>query len=65
MSMSKTELNGEILNLLDEKVNEIFFEMQTELHILNGDITPLEKLELDNCMEKLADIIETVLKNQD
>lgn len=53
-----------ILNLLEEKVDEIFLQMQDELNIENGDIFPLDKFELDNCIEQLADKIETVLNTQ-
>ena len=53
-----------ILNLLNDKVDEIFLEMQEELNIEDGNIFPLDKLELDNCIERLADKIEDVLNSQ-
>ena len=54
-------MKEKILELLDEKVNEIFFEMQTELNIEYGDIEPLLALHLDELQEKLAEHIEKVL----
>mgnify|MGYP003413189621 CR=1 FL=1 len=53
-----------ILNLLEEKVDEIFLEMQNELGIDDGNIFPMDKLELDNSMEQLADKIKLVLDSQ-
>ena len=57
-------MKDKILQLLDDKVNEIFFEMQEELNIQDGGIFPLDALELDNCKEQLANIIEHVLNTQ-
>ena len=56
--------NEKIYNLLDEKVNEIFYQMQNEMNIENGDITPLEFFDLDNSLKDLANKIESILKNQ-
>lgn len=53
-----------ILNLLEEKVDEIFLQMQNELNIEDGNIFPLDKYELDICVSALADKIETVLNSQ-
>lgn len=53
-----------ILNLLEEKVDEIFLQMQDELNIEDGNIFPLDKYELDICINTLADKIETVLNTQ-
>ena len=57
------DIKSKVLELLGDKVNEVFFEMQNELDINNGDITPLGALELYNCTEKLADIIENYENN--
>ena len=56
--------NEIIYNLLDEKVNEIFHQMQNELNIKNGDITPFEFFELDEIMKSLTNKIDMILKNQ-
>lgn len=53
-----------ILNLLEDKIDEIFAEMQEELKIEDGNIYPMDKLELDNCIDKLADKIKDVLDTQ-
>ena len=53
-----------ILNLLEEKVDEIFLQMQNDLNIEDGNIFPLDKYELDICISTLADKIETVLNTQ-
>ena len=53
-----------ILQLLDDKVNEVFFEMQQELKIEDGNIFPLDHLELNYCICALADKIECILNTQ-
>ena len=57
-------MNEKILQLLDEKVDEIFLEMQNKLGIEDGNIFPLDKLQLDICICALADKIEAVLNTQ-
>ena len=54
--MNKTQL----LELIEEKVNEIFLEYQNANEITNGDIHPYDALRLDHIMEELADHIEKV-----
>lgn len=54
--MSKTALE-----LVENKVDEIFEELQKENNITSGDIAPLDLLELDEAKEKLADIINRVI----
>jgi hypothetical protein len=54
--MSKTALE-----LVEDKVNEIFEELQKDNNITSGDIAPLDALELDEAKEKLADIINRVI----
>ena len=53
-----------ILNLLEEKVDEVFLEIQNELNIEDGNIFPMDKYELDICINTLADKIEVVLNSQ-
>lgn len=57
-------MNEKVRELLEEKVNEIFCEMQNELHIESGDISPLMSLRLDEDMDNLADIITNILNEQ-
>ena len=57
-------MRKKILELLDGKINEIFFEMQNELNIDDGGIFRLDALYLDELQEKLAEHIEHVLKYQ-
>ena len=62
---SANETIGEqVLQLLDEKVNEVFAEMQNKLNIQNGDIAPIDALELDKYVETLGAKIEDILKTQ-
>ena len=42
--------------LIDRKFNEIFLEYQ-EAHNLNGDISPLEALELDKIKKQLGALV--------
>ena len=50
-----------ICELLEEKVNEVYLEMQEELNIQYGDITPLDALYQDKLIGNLAEHIENVL----
>ena len=53
-----------ICTLIENKVNEIFLEMQNELNIESGDIAPLDALYLEELQGKLANHIEYVLNFQ-
>lgn len=57
-------MKDKIYELLDEKINEVFFEMQTKLDITDGGIMPLDALYLEELQKKLADHIEKVLEFQ-
>lgn len=50
----------QLLELITEKVDEIFLEYQNANGITNGDIHPYDVLRLDYIMEELADHIEKV-----
>lgn len=56
----------EIIEMLDTKVNEIFTHFQSPEHfnIQSGDITPEEKLQLDDVQENLATIIQSIIYAQ-
>lgn len=50
----------QLLELISEKVDEIFLDYQNANDIQNGDIYPYDALRLDYIMEELADHIEKV-----
>ena len=58
-------MKEEIIKLLDDKVNEVFLEMQARLNIKNGDITPLQQIQLDYYVCSLASIIENILRMEE
>ena len=53
-----------LLQLMDEKIDEIFAEMQNSLHIDRGDIFPLDAIALDECKENMVEIMERILDYQ-
>lgn len=57
-------MNEKILQLLEAKVDEVFLEMQNELGIEDGNVFPLDSLQLDICIHNLADKIEVILNSQ-
>lgn len=57
-------MNERINELLEEKINEVFYIMQTELNITSGDIAPIDDLDLDMLKNKLAVHIEKILEFQ-
>lgn len=56
--MSKEELYA----LIEEKVNDIFYDYQTVNGIDNGDISPLHSLKLEEIQNDLAELIIEVGK---
>ena len=50
--------------IIDRKFNEIFAEYQ-EAHNLDGDISPLEALELDRIQEQLEAFILNMYKGEE
>ena len=57
-------MDAKIKNLLDDAINEVFNKMQTDLNIINGDISPNDEMRLETLKNELADTIEIVIKNQ-
>ena len=51
-----------IKRLLEDKINEIFAEIQADENITNGDIAPLDALRIASLINQLADTIETVIE---
>ena len=58
------ETRNRLSQLMDEKMDEIFAEMQNSLHIEHGDIFPLDAIALDECKENMVEIMERVLDYQ-
>lgn len=50
--------------LLDEKINDVFFELQEDLGIEYGDIYPLQAVKLDELIENLAELIADVIESE-
>lgn len=57
-------MRDKIKDLLDDKVNEIFIECQSEMGIVSGDITPEMALRLDEELDKLTEMIRDILGMQ-
>lgn len=57
-------MRDKIKGMLDEKVNEVFEEMQSELGIEHGDIEPMMALRLDEELDRLTEMIRDVLGMQ-
>lgn len=60
----KEEQSNWLKELIDDKVNEIFFEYQKANDITNGDIEPMDALKLDHIEEMLKEHIEYVCEKQ-
>lgn len=57
-------MRDKIKGLLDEKVNEVFLEMQSELGIEDGGIEPMMALRLDEELDRLTEMVRDVLGMQ-
>ena len=57
-------MRDKIKDLLDEKVNEVFIECQSEMGIVSGDIAPEMALRLDEELDKLTEMIRDILGMQ-
>lgn len=64
MTEEKRELHWLIKESLEDKVHEIFFEMQKRLGIESGDISPLMSFYLSTEEHKFAVLIQRVLDEQ-
>ena len=53
-----------IRELLEDKVTDIFIEIQNEYGVTCGDCSPLDEFELDRAECGLAEIIAQILRNQ-
>lgn len=57
-------MRDKIKGLLEDKVNEVFLEMQSELGIKDGGIEPMMALRLNEELDCLTEIIRDVLGMQ-
>lgn len=57
-------MRDKIKGMLNDKVNEIFIEYQSEMGIISGDITPEMALRLDEELDKLTEMIRDILGMQ-
>ena len=53
-----------INEMLEEKINDIFLEIQEEEGIESGDIAPIDSYVLDNLTMELAEKIANVINYQ-
>lgn len=59
------EIKSFAFNLIDEKVNEIFLEIQDANNIDSGDIHPMRAFKLDEVEEELSEVIaETIVYDE-
>lgn len=53
-----------IIRSLEDKIGEVYVEMQDRYVIEDGSISPLDSLDQDEQTSKLAEVIERVLRKQ-
>jgi hypothetical protein len=59
------ELNKkEVIALLDAKINEVFAAIQKHEGITEGDVEPMDVVELDELTAKAADLIIRITQYQ-
>lgn len=54
-------MNREIKALLEDKINDVFIEMQQKMDIKSGDITPEMAFTLDEELNRLTEMIRDIL----
>ena len=57
-------MKEKIIRLLEDKINDVYIEMQNELDIGDGFISPSDSFNEDKKVRELAEIIEKVLQKQ-
>ena len=60
-----TDRAYEIMGMLEDKVQDIFIQKQNELGISSGDISPMVDYDLMTTLEKLSQIIDYALTEQE
>ena len=64
ITITKDNWESKVKDMVDEKINDLFYEVQEVLDIQSGDITPGELFDLDNKQEELANLIIEIIKHQ-
>lgn len=54
----------EVVALIDAKMNEVFAALQQQEGITEGDIDPMDAVELDELSGKMADLVLRVIQYQ-
>ena len=49
---------------LDDKVNDVFAAIQTELGITSGDVEPMDYMALETAQNALADVVAGIIAKQ-
>lgn len=55
----------ELLELIEEKIDDVFLEYQKKNDIKSGDISPEQALRLDELQNELADLVMHVGSRQE
>ena len=55
------DIRNEVRELLDDKINDVFFAMQEKLGIADGNIDPWAANQIDELEDRIADLIASVL----
>lgn len=64
IKITKDNWESKVKDMVDEKINDLFYEVQEVLDIQSGDITPGELFDLDDKQEELANLIIEIIKHQ-
>lgn len=64
ITITKDNWESKVKDMVDEKINDLFYEVQEVLDIRYGDITPGELFDLDDKQEELANLIIEIIKHQ-
>lgn len=58
------ELWEKVLEKLEDKITDLFIEIQDEYNITCGDCEPTDEFELTKSEEELADVITEIIRKQ-
>lgn len=64
IKITKDNWESKVKDMVGEKINDLFYEVQEVLGIRYGDITPGELFDLDDKQEELATLIIEIIKHQ-
>lgn len=57
-------MKEKILEDLRAATDEIFLEWQAKLHVMSGDVSPMNGLAFDQALERLTDVMVDIINNQ-